>query len=157
MSVGQRYEVPGKLTKPEFMLITLSQLPALSILLKGSMATPPGHVSLFAITNGRYQWQEPGVWCCYAQPGSLPKVKKGGNFSSISGVLRLWCSHKYHTAINSSADQLVNVTIAAINIPGLHWADKLLTITTADSERIPRWVGPACRRLKGPRSEWRVK
>lgn len=45
------YEVPGELTKPEFMLITLSQLPALSILLKGSMATRPGHVSLFAMAH----------------------------------------------------------------------------------------------------------
>lgn len=52
VSMGQKYEVPGELTKPEFMLITLSQLPALSILLKDSMATPPGHVSLFAIEHG---------------------------------------------------------------------------------------------------------
>lgn len=51
VSVGQGYDVLGELTKPEFMLITLSQLPALSILLKDSMATPPGHVSLFAITD----------------------------------------------------------------------------------------------------------
>lgn len=39
------------LTQPEFTLITLSQLPALSILLKDSMATPPGHVSLFGIAQ----------------------------------------------------------------------------------------------------------
>lgn len=34
------------------MLITLSQLPALSTLLKDSMAVPPGHVSLFDIAPG---------------------------------------------------------------------------------------------------------
>lgn len=121
VSVGQRYEIPGKLTEPEFTLITLSQLPALSILLKDSMATPPGHVSLFAIENGRYRWREPGVWCCYGQPGSLAKVKRGGNFSSIDAALRLKRSHKHHTARKSWENQLVNIlTIAATNVPGLH-------------------------------------
>lgn len=49
--------VMAALTKPEFMLTTLSQLPVLSILIKDSMATPPGHVSLFGMAQG----QVPGV------------------------------------------------------------------------------------------------
>ncbi len=42
------------------MLITLSQLPALSILLKDSMATPPGHEALFGIAQGRGWGQDLG-------------------------------------------------------------------------------------------------
>lgn len=41
--------ITNVLTNPEFMLTTLSQLPALSMPVIVSMATPPGHVSLFGI------------------------------------------------------------------------------------------------------------
>jgi hypothetical protein len=46
------FHCSATLTKPELVLITLSQLPALSILLlEGSGATLPGHVSLLGIAQ----------------------------------------------------------------------------------------------------------
>lgn len=57
----------SELTLPEFVLITLSQLPALSMLLKGSTATPPGHVSPFGIAPGK--WMQVGG-CRASRPSS---------------------------------------------------------------------------------------
>lgn len=51
----------------------LSQLPALSMLLRDSTATPPGRASLFAIAHQRQQ--EPGARC-RCRPGNLSKVNK---------------------------------------------------------------------------------
>lgn len=120
VSVGQRHDLPGELTKPEFMLITLSQLPALSMLLKDSMATPPGHVSLFAITDEWKIAMLPSAAAAHQEAcrGSKKEEASGG----ICGILRLKRSHKHNpTAVNSSENQLVNIlTTAAVNVPGLH-------------------------------------
>lgn len=72
-------------------------------------------------------------------------------------VLRLKCSHKHHTAINSSQNQLINILSIEANIPGLHYSDKLLTLTTADSSPILRQVGPFYRRQNVPQSECSIK
>lgn len=68
--MSEREENPAALTQVEFTLITLSQLPALSLLLNDSMATAPGHVSFFGIAQGKGQGKK--SWdlqsCCSTTP-----------------------------------------------------------------------------------------
>lgn len=108
------------------MLITLSQLPALSMLLKDSMATPPGHVSLFAIRQMEDDDDDDDggklpSGAAAANQETCQKVKRGGNVRWICGILRLERSHTHPTEVNSSENQLGNIlTMAAANVAGLH-------------------------------------
>lgn len=71
-SSADRYSRLSSL-KPEFMLTTLSQLPALSKLIRDSMAMPPGHVSLLGIAQllglegGTWASRAPADWLCVSQ------------------------------------------------------------------------------------------